>query len=93
MPTFSYLGTYVLSTNDDQNYTMEFYIPNNCNYRSTGSSGQFCISISLKPGQTQPSTNFVSNTENYISSRTGLTVEFDQPDQGGVKKPKIVVVC
>lgn len=91
MPASSYLGTYVLSTNDDENYTMEFFIPNNCSYRSAGSSGIFCISISLKPGQTQPSTNFVSNTESYSVARTGLTVEFEQPNQGGARKPKIIV--
>ena len=91
MPTFPYLGTYVLSTNDDQNYSMEFYIPSNCLYRSTGSSGQFCISISLKPGQTQPNTNFIPNSETYTAAKGGLTVQFDQPDQNGVKRPTIVI--
>lgn len=92
MSTFSYLSTYALKTNDDENYVVEFYIPSNCNYRSSGSSGQFCISIALKPGHTKPSPNFVANTENFSSARTGLTVEFEQPDQGGMKKPRITIV-
>lgn len=92
MSTFAYLGTFALSTDDDEVYTMEFFIPDNCRYQSNGSSGQYCISISLKPGQTQPSSTFVSNSESYSTSKTGLTVEFDQPDQGGNKKPKITVL-
>jgi len=91
MSTFSYLGTYALSTNDDLNYAMEFFIPSNCSYRSTGSSGQFCIAISLKSGQTQPNTNFIQQNETYTAAKSGLTVQFEQPDQNGIKRPTIVI--
>lgn len=91
MSAFAYLGTYALSTSDDVNYTMEFSIPNNCNYRSGGSAGTYCITIALNPGQSAPSTTFVSQSQNYSASKSGLTVEFEQPDQGGNRRPRLVV--
>ena len=91
MSAFAYLGTYGFTTTDNVNYTVEFSIPNNCNYRSSGSAGAFCISIALNPGQSQPSTTFTSQSLTFAADRGGLTVDFEQPDQGGAKKPKIVI--
>ncbi|RZJ67584.1 MAG: hypothetical protein EOO50_04705 [Flavobacterium sp.] len=89
MSSYPYLGTYGLTTTDNITFTMAFSIPSNCNYASSGSAGVYWITINLNPGETQPSTVFAMEQENYACVNNSLTVSFDQPTTGGrrLKKP------
>lgn len=91
--TSAYLGSYDLSSSGNNTYTLNFTIPDNCNCRSTGSNGLYCIDIDLNSGQTQPSTTFVPYTEIYASYNNALSVTFDQPNGSSkrTKKPTLTI--
>lgn len=91
MPAYTYLGTYALTTTDNMTFTLAFSIPDNCTYHCSGSSGNFLVTISLNSGQATPSTNFAPQTATFAASRGGVQVDFLQPDQKGVQRPKIVI--
>lgn len=92
MAAYPYVGTYGLTTEDDITFTLEFSIPDNCNYQLSGSAGLYFVTINLNAGQTQPSTTFTLYSEDYSPTNNSLTITFDQPTATGrLKKPSAKV--
>lgn len=92
--SYPMFGLFAINQLNDQDFTISFQIPDNCSYQlSPSSSGNYVISIKLNPGQTEPSSNFVSYEEPTSSSGKALNIIFEQYEKSGViiRRPKIGV--
>lgn len=84
------LGHYGVSSDDSLTFTVDFAIPNNCNYNLTSVAKINYINIQLNSGQTIPSTTFNSYTEDYVTTDGVLNLQFKQTQSGITStKPKI----
>lgn len=86
------LKHYGVATDDSLTFTVDFSIPNNCNYNITTVSKTNYINIQLNAGQTTPSTTFTMYTEDFITTDGVLNLQFKQT-QGGTTttKPKVLI--
>jgi ribosomal protein L16 Arg81 hydroxylase len=86
------LGHYGVSSDNSLTFTVDFAIPNNCNYNITTVSKINYINIQLNSGQTIPSTTFNSFTEDFITTDGYLNLQFKQTQNSTtVTKPKMLV--
>ena len=86
------LRSYGFSSTDSLTFTVEFEIPENCNYsiKTVGTINNICIE--LNNGQTEPSTDYKTYKEYFVTTDGELEVQFKQT-QGGttVTRPKGVI--
>lgn len=86
------LNFYGVSSSDSLTFTVEFEIPDNCNYsiKTTGTTINICIE--LDPGQTQPSTDYKTYKEYFVTTDGELDIQFKQTEGGSVYiKPRVKV--
>ena len=86
------LRSYGVSSTDSLTFTVEFEIPDNCNYsiKTVGTINNICIE--LDPGQTQPSTDYKTYKEYFVTTDGELEVQFKQTQGGGTLiKPKYTI--
>lgn len=86
-----FLESYSLSSYTGSSYKVDFSIPNNCSFTTTGSNGTYSIIIRLNTGETVAETGTNPNTHVFNSYQNSLTVSFDLPNSGSPKKPILVV--
>ena len=55
------LGTYSTVRIDTNSYNLTYSFPDNCNAIVTDKNGFYSVAISLKKGQTKPSSNYISD--------------------------------
>ena len=82
---------YLISTTNDTNFTVNFAIPNNCDYQLSTNSGKYNIAVSLNKGQTVPSAVFVNCSVSVAAINNIADVQFQQVYNGTVTKPKLYV--
>lgn len=61
------LGTYSTARIDTNSYNLTFSFPDNCNAVVSHKDGVYSVAVNLKKGQTQPSSNYV--TDNVICNQ------------------------
>lgn len=91
------LGTYNISRVDEKNYTLVYEIPDNCNFSVADKDGVYAITIELKPGQTEPSLKYVTETLNCEAFDGIIDIKFIQQDYENLgatysTKPKVKVL-
>ena len=90
---YNMLGLIATQEINDKEIQLSFEIPDNCFYDFTNNSGNCTVSIKLNPGQTDPSTNFVNQTEVVNISNNVFNTKFEQYEKSGniIKKPNLTV--
>jgi len=90
MPTtYTMLGIYTFEQTNNDDFKVDFEIPDNCYYDFDEVSDEYVIAIRLNPGQTDPSTNFTSCTETAPVIKNAFITTFEQHERTGViRKPK-----
>ncbi|NBL64228.1 hypothetical protein GV828_03320 [Flavobacterium sp. NST-5] len=77
----TYLRTYGLEKTLTD-FVLSFDIPVNCDYAvSTDSNDLNVVTVTLQSGETSPSPDFQTHTENFESKDEVLQVGFELPDQ------------
>jgi hypothetical protein len=94
------LGTYLTERANTDNYKLTYYFPDNCDTNFTQKNGVYAIEIKLKKGQTQPSTNYISDTINCSQYNGEIEIIFVQQiydplveswGDGTATKPKVKI--
>jgi hypothetical protein len=86
------LRSYGVSSVDSLTFLVEFEIPDNCNYSIKTVGTTYDICIELDPGQTQPSTDYKTYKENFVTTDGELDLQFKQTEGSIVyPKPKVIV--
>lgn len=89
-----FLQNYGLEKSGTQ-FVVNFSIPDNCEYVVTLSSNVNLITVTLKPGEKDPSSKFDNHQENFSAINDVLLVDFElNPDDltsAGIKKPRLRV--
>ena len=85
------LGLFTFDKINANDFEISFEIPDNCFYVFTPLATNYKIDIKLNPGQTIPSTTFVSCKETASIISNKLTTNFEQFPYSGltIKKPKV----
>lgn len=55
------LGTYSTARIDTNNYNLTYTFPDNCDAIVSSKQGIYFVAISLKKGETKPSSNFITD--------------------------------
>ncbi|WP_396184060.1 hypothetical protein [Flavobacterium sp.] len=74
------LGTYTITRIDEKNYTLIYEIPDNCDFSASDKDGVYAITIELKPGETEPSLKYITETLNCEAFAGIIDVKFIQQD-------------
>jgi hypothetical protein len=94
------LGTYLTERANTDNYKLTYYFPDNCDTNFTQKDGVYAVEIKLKKGQTQPSTNYISDTINCTQYNGVIEIVFVQQNydpiggdwgDGTSTKPKVSI--
>lgn len=87
------LGQYTIESIANNQYLLNFEIPDNCYYQISNTGPKFTIGIFLNSGQTTPSTNMVMQTETLNTGSKNLTLNFEQNYSATtiIKKPSITI--
>lgn len=91
------LGIYTIARVDEKNYNLIYEIPDNCDFSVADKDGVYAITIELKPGQTEPSQKFVTETVDCEAFEGVIDIKFIQQDYENfgatyATKPKIKVI-
>lgn len=70
--------SYGIDSADGKTFTLSFSIPDNCEYTLTIKDGVYWIFITLKPGQTKPSANYIPYTIKLDAIDSVVSVQFEQ---------------
>jgi hypothetical protein len=83
---------YGLLTDDNSNFKVNFWIPNNCDYGLQLLDEIYIISIWLHKGQTTPSPVFINCGVDVLAIANKVTVNFEQKLNGiTATRPKMRV--
>jgi hypothetical protein len=87
------LGNYNLSASENILYQLVFEIPENCEFTTSSTNHVHCITITLKPGETEPSEIYVSNRLEFTMTNRLIVIEFEQEcnENALTKRPVIRV--
>jgi hypothetical protein len=72
------LSTYLTERVNKDNYKLTYYFPDNCDTSFSQKDGVYAVEIKLKKGQTQPSTNYISDTINCTQYNGQIEIVFVQ---------------
>ncbi|MBC8884485.1 hypothetical protein H9X57_17225 [Flavobacterium piscinae] len=72
------LNTYLTERIDTDNYKLTYYFPDNCDISFTQKDGVYSVEIKLQKGQTQPSSNYISDTINCTQYNGQIEIVFVQ---------------
>lgn len=88
---YDMLGLFTYEETDPSNFKLTFEIPDNCNYAVTQVGTAYTVAIKLNAGQSNPSTTFMTCTEDLAVSGKVFSSCFEQYQKTGtiIKKPKI----
>lgn len=91
--TYDMLGLFSFNKVNEDDFEICFEIPDNCLYIFTPLATSYTITVKLNPGQTQPSTTFVSCKETASILNNKLIANFEQYKYSGVilKKPSTTI--
>ncbi|WP_395057965.1 hypothetical protein [Flavobacterium sp.] len=82
--TYDMLGLFSFSKLNTNEFEICFEIPDNCFYVLTPLATSYIITVKLNPGETQPSTTFVSCKETATTLSNKLIANFEQYKYSGV---------
>jgi hypothetical protein len=94
------LGTYSTARIDTNSYNLTYSFPDNCNAIVTDKNGFYSIAISLKKGQTKPSSNYISDDIICNQYNGAIEIQFVQQNydpigddwgDGTSTKPKVKI--
>lgn len=90
---YNMLGLISATELNEKEMLLSFEIPDNCFYDFTSQDGNCVVSVKLNPGETDPSTTFVNNSETIALTSTVFNTNFLQFEKSGniIKKPVIRV--
>lgn len=89
----SLLNHYNIASDDSKSFDVLFEIPENCVFNTTTSGDTSCIDITLKPGQTVPSTTYSSYSEKFDAVDGVFNLEFKETQGTSTQtRPKITIV-
>lgn len=74
------LGTYSITRIDEKNYDLSFDYPDNCEYSIVELDGVYTITIKLIPGQTLPSTKFITEKATCSTFNGIIDIIFSQEE-------------
>ncbi|UPQ79519.1 hypothetical protein M0M57_01465 [Flavobacterium azooxidireducens] len=94
------LGTYSTARINTNSYNLTFSFPDNCNAIVSHKDGVYSVAINLNKGQTQPSSNYI--TDNIICNQYNGCIEIQFVQQnfnpiggdwgdGNSTKPKVKI--
>lgn len=90
---YDMLGLINANETDSKTMSLTFEIPDNCFYNFTQNAGVCKIEVHLNPGQTDPSTTFVTVTEDVDISSNTFEANFEQYEKSGkvIRKPGMII--
>lgn len=93
MATYTMLGDYTCEKENSTQFRIVFNIPDNCNYNLDFTGGKYSIEIALNPKETDPSINFIEQTEIINMVSNSLDCKFVQYEASGIviKKPAFII--
>lgn len=83
---------YGISTDDNLNFKVNFWIPDNCDFKLELFDKTYAVSVWLHKGHSTPSPNFIGCQVDVLAIEDNVAVDFEQKLNGiTTTKPKIRV--